>query len=60
MNEQMGKLSIGSKDIKMMKYFSTHPPTKERIQNLHQHLNEAMDIYQSHCHQIQKDFKRIS
>ncbi|OQR90850.1 metalloprotease family M48X [Thraustotheca clavata] len=43
--------------IKAFKYFSTHPPSSERAQNLQKLLKGPMDRYNHHCHDVQKLYR---
>uniref|UniRef100_A0AAV1U563 Peptidase M48 domain-containing protein n=1 Tax=Peronospora matthiolae TaxID=2874970 RepID=A0AAV1U563_9STRA len=43
MNTALGQLDKGSQ----FKYFSTHPPSAERVQALREQLNSALDIYET-------------
>ncbi|KUF96599.1 Mitochondrial metalloendopeptidase OMA1 [Phytophthora nicotianae] len=43
MNTSLGQLDKGSQ----FKYFSTHPPSAERVQALREQLNNALEIYEA-------------
>lgn len=43
------KLGRMQKELKLLKYVSTHPLSEERVKNLEKYLPEAIEVYQNQC-----------